>query len=71
MKSELRLHNGSLTCDNLIMQITNFSKRCGWQQRVINAFSLLKKATELITFSDGKKFHIDKMKFLSVKNSID
>ena len=36
-------------CDNFIIRVTNFSERCGWQQEVMNAFSLL---TEEVGISD-------------------
>ena len=58
-------------CDNLIIQVTNFSKGCGQQQKVVNAFSLLRKQIEMITLSDGRTSYFDKIKYFSVKNSVD
>ena len=60
-----------LIYENIIIWITNFSKRCGWQQKVINPFSLLRKPIEMITLSDNSRTsHIDKIKILSIDQKI-
>ena len=60
-----------LIYENIIIWITNFSKRCGWQQKVINPFSLFRKPIEMITLSDNSRTsHIDKIKILSIDQKI-
>ena len=36
----------------------------------MNVFSLFRKETEMITLSDGRTSHIDKIKYFSVKNNV-
>ena len=60
-----------LLSDSLIIQITNCSKRCACQQNVIDSFSPLTQEIVMITFSDGRISHIDKVKYFSVQNSVD
>ena len=62
----LLLVRNSTICDNSVIQITNWRKGIHCQQKVINAFSCLKKEIEMITFSNGKTFHIDKIEFVAV-----
>ena len=60
-----------LIYENIIIWITNFSKRCCWQQKVINPFSLLRKPIEMVTLSDSRTPHVDKIIYFSVKNTVD
>ena len=60
-----------LIYENIIIWITNFSKRCGWQQKVINPFSFLRKPIEMVTLSDSRTPHVDKIIYFSVKNTVD
>ena len=60
-----------LLSNSLIIQTTNCRKRYDCQQKIIDAFSLLTEKTEINTFSDSRTSHIDKIKYLSVKNGAD
>ena len=60
-----------LLSNSLIIQTTNCRKRCGCQQKMIDAFSLLTEEIEINTFSDPRTSHIDKIKYLFVKNGVN
>ena len=59
-----------LICNHLIIWIPTFSKRFGWQQKVINAFSLVRKEFEMVTLSDSRTSHSDKIYYFMTKYGI-
>ena len=60
-----------LLSNSLIIQTNNCRKRCGCQQKIIDAFSLSTEEIETNTFRDSRTSHIDKMKYLSLKNGVN